>query len=333
MSEEKEEIQYYDIDKTLSRQRIFNFTLGARGCGKTYAAKVRAVKNFLSKGKQFVYIRRYETEIPQAEMRNFFDDIADQFDGVEFSSYNGLFRINKKVAGWYIALSKATMLKSVPFPNVSLIIFDEFIIEVGVHRYLPNEVRTFLECYSTISRDRDVPVVFLSNSISQTNPYFIYFDITMQEGQTLKLTPFICVEYLSLKSFTEHVRNTKFGQLISNTAYGDYAIENKFLLDTNDFVAKLPANCKYLCTFIINSSKMGYYSDPQNGTYYISSKIDPTCERVYALNIDEHVNGTKLAARNNIYIVSAVQSFSNGDLRFTSIKIKNIVTPILKKYL
>ena len=144
---------YYDPNKTLSRQRLFNFVVGARGCGKTYGAKKTVIKRFLKSGKQFVYLRRYETEMPAAEMLNFFDDVSVEFPDTEFKSYNGLFRINKQIAGWYFPLSKATMLKSIPFPNVDLIIFDEFIIEVGIYRYLPNEVRTFLECYSTISRD------------------------------------------------------------------------------------------------------------------------------------------------------------------------------------
>lgn len=324
---------YYDINKTLSKQRLFNFVLGARGCGKSFAFKRKAVDNFLKRGEQFVYIRRYETELPAAEMRNFFDDIAEYYPDTDFRSYNGLFRINKQVAGWYIPLSKATMLKSVPFPNVTLIGFDEFIIEVGAIRYLPNEVRAFLECYSTISRDRDIPVLFLSNSISSTNPYFIYFDIKMEPGQTTKLTEFISVEYLSLQAFSEHMKSTKFGKLVAGTAYGEYAHENKFLLDTEDFISALPSNARYCCTFKVNTNDVGYYVDSISGLYFMSHKIDQTCPRVFALDISEHTEFTKLALRTNQFLISAIQNFSMGTLRFTSIRIKNIVTPVLRRFI
>lgn len=156
----KDTSMYYNADDTLSRNRLFNFVVGARGAGKTYGAKKRAIKNFTEKGEQFVYLRRYDTEMPQSQMRNFFDDIMQEFPDHEFKADRGLFRIDKEVAGWYFPLSKAVMLKSMPFPNVTLIIFDEFIIGAGAYRYLQNEVVTFLECYSTISRDRDVPVLF-----------------------------------------------------------------------------------------------------------------------------------------------------------------------------
>lgn len=325
-------IQYYDINKTLSKQRIFNFVLGARGCGKSYAFKQRVIKNFLEKGEQFVYIRRYETEIPASQMRNFFDDVSQNWPDVEFKSHNGLFKINNKIAGWYIPLSKATMLKSIPYPLVTLIGFDEFIIETGFARYLPNEVRSLLECYSTISRDRDVPILFLSNSISRFNPYFVYFDIKMEEGQTTKLTPFISVEYLQLESFSEHMKNTKFGQLVAGTAYGEYAHANKFLLDTDDFIAKLPADATYMCTFIIKDHKIGFYN-AVSGNYYMSKKIDPSCKRVFALSVDEHNEATQLALRSNMFVITALQSFSTGTLRFSDLVTKNLVQDVLKKYL
>lgn len=40
---------YYDIDKTLSKQRLFNFVVGPRGVGKTYGFKRRVIQNFLKR--------------------------------------------------------------------------------------------------------------------------------------------------------------------------------------------------------------------------------------------------------------------------------------------
>lgn len=324
---------YYDPNKTLSRQRLFNFVIGARGCGKTYGAKKTVIRNFLRRGEQFVYLRRYETEMPSAEMRNFFDDIAHEFPEANFNTYRGLFRINNEIAGWYFPLSKATMLKSIPFPNVSLIIFDEFIIEVGIYRYLPNEVRTFLECYSTISRDRDVPVLFMSNAITLTNPYFLYFKLNFEEGQTIKLTKFISVEILQNKEYTEHVKQTKFGQLIADTEYGQYNIENKFLLDTGTFLQDLPSGANYMCTFLIEGRMFGYFSAPSEGLCYLSDKVDGTCKRKFALNFSEHSTDTILALKANPYIQSILNKYCQGLLRFTTQEVKNISTSVLRRML
>lgn len=322
---------YYDPNKTLSRQRLFNFVVGARGCGKTYGAKKTVIRNFLRRKEQFVYLRRYETEMPAAEMRNFFDDIAEEFPDVEFKAYNGLFRINGDIAGWYFPLSKATMLKSIPFPNVSVIIFDEFIIEVGIYHYLPNEVRTFLECYSTISRDRDVPVLFLSNAITMTNPYFLYFKLKFEEGQTVKLTKFISVELIQSEEYANHVKQTKFGQLIADTEYGQYNMQNKFLLDTGTFIEDMPGGAAYICTLIISNREIGFYVANQDMKWYLSPKVDQTCKRKYALTFSEHDQNTILAQRANPYVRQMLDVYCQGNLRFTTQEVKNICSETLRK--
>ena len=46
--------------------------------------------------------------------------------------------------GYAVNLSTAGMKKSVAYPLVTRIIYDEFTIEKGFIRYLPNEVQSFL---------------------------------------------------------------------------------------------------------------------------------------------------------------------------------------------
>jgi len=323
--------KYWDINKTLSYNTLFNFVVGPRGAGKTYGAKNRGIQNYLRKNEQFVYVRRYETEMPGAEMKNFFNDIEDKYQDHDFKSGQGLFRIDGDIVGWYVPLSKAQMLKSIPFPNVSMIIFDEFIIDTGVYHYLKNEVTSFLEMYSTISRDRDIPVFFLSNAITYTNPYFLYFDINLQEGQRLKIKGDISLELVENAEFTEHMKNTRFGKLIAGTEYGNYSIENKFFRDTDTFIEKMENAGRYLMTIVADSVSFGVYMDDVKDLIYISEKVDKTGKRV-TMDTDNHDPNTLLLKKSGSVILSMmVDYYSRGNLRFETIQAKNICTKLLRR--
>lgn len=324
---------YYNCNNTLQRGKLFNFVLGPRGAGKTYGAKKKVIQNFLDRGEQFVYLRRYDTELKEGTMRNFFDDVCQDFPDVEFSAGKGVFRINKAIAGWYTPISKAKLLKSIPFPNVTLIIFDEFIIDTGLIRYLPSEVTCFLECYSTISRDRDVPVLFLSNALTLTNPYFVYFDIQFEPGQKSKIQGDISIEFVENKAFTDHMNQTRFGKLIKGTAYADYAISNKFLLDTDTFISKMTSAAVYAATLRVDRFEFGVYRETMTGLMYLSEKVDPSCKYIVSLNTASHSQDTVLATRQNVVLYSINQAFTEGTLRFESQTVKNVMMPLLKKLL
>lgn len=322
---------YYDINKTLSYNTLFNFVVGPRGAGKTYAAKKRAISNFLKRGEQFVYLRRYDTELPANTIKNFFDDVMQEFPDHEFKSNLGVFRIDGAIAGWYFPLSKATMMKSTPFPNVSMMIFDEFIIDVGMVHYLPKEVTAFLECYSTVSRDRDIPVFFLSNAITFTNPYFLYFDITLEEGQRLKIKGDISLELVENPAYTDHVKNTRFGKLIANTEYGKYNMENKFLRDTDTFITKMSNNSFYVATLIMQNQEFGIYRDMKDDLMFISEKIDPTAKKL-VLDTDSHNDDTLLVKmRGSVVINMLLDYYTKGNVRFETQKAKNMAIDLFRR--
>ena len=325
--------RYYDVDTILSKNRLFNFVVGPRGVGKTYSAKRRVIKNFLTKGKQFVYVRRYDTELKKSEIQKFFDDICNEFPDCTFYAGNGVFRINDLIAGWYMPLSKSQLFKSVPFPNVNLIVFDEFIIDVGTYRYLPNEVTTFLEAYSTISRDRDIQALFLSNAITFTNPYFLYFDLSLEKGQRVKLLQDICLELVENPEYQNHMANTRFGRLTAGTAYGKYAFQNEFLRDSDNFIESIPTNSRYVATLIIDGLQFGVYYESVNDMYYISEKLDSTCNIKLVINEDDHDTNTIYVKKSNVILLTLSEYFSLGRVRFETQKAKNVMYNILKRTL
>ena len=77
---------YYNFDKLFSYNFLLAFVIADRGCGKTFGAKVSMIKRFLKTGDEFIYLRRYKTELDMA-LGTFWDDIQSHgyFDDLELS--------------------------------------------------------------------------------------------------------------------------------------------------------------------------------------------------------------------------------------------------------
>lgn len=327
------ENQWYDVNRTLSYNKLLNFVVGPRGVGKTYSCKRYVIKRFLQTGEQFVYLRRYDTELKAGQIELFFSDISAEFEDVDFAVKNGKFYIDGHVAGYYIPLSKAAQYKSVPFPSVQKIIFDEFIIDQGLIRYLPNEVNTFNEMYSTIARLRDVKVLFLSNAITFTNPYFLYFNVEMQKGQTIYKGDDILVELIENKNYSARAASTRFGKIISGSRYGEYAISNEFLRDNDTFVEAIPDASVALFNIAYSGCLFTVYapvSTKHGFKWYISEKVDKTLKCTISLDIDDHDAETTLKTNSSVWFMQLKSKYANAEVRFTTIKVKNLLSSKLK---
>ena len=228
------------------------------------------------------------------------------------------------------------------------IIFDEFIIDKGVYHYLPNEVEYFLEFYETVARTREVKTFFLANAITQTNPYFLYFDIELPYNKTVqtfynngkgrftkrktKDSANVLIELVANKDYIEMKNNTRFGQLITGTNYSGYAIENNFLRDKKSFLEKKGADARYSFKMIYNNSSLGVWVDYNQGCYYISEDFDPKTKTAYAFTTEEHEPNTLLITtiNKNILLKNLFDTFKNGGVRFENMSIKNIFYELIK---
>ena len=219
---------YYDYSKILSYNAFINFLIGERGVGKTYGASKFVTKQFINKGEEFVYIRRYKTELSKA-VPQFFSALInnDEFPDHELAVKGNKFMIDGKVGGQAFSLSTAQSLKSSNFPKVKTIIFDEFIIEPGGQHYLKNEVECFLSLVESISRMRDVRIFMLANAVTITNPYFIYFDISLPYNTDIKTyrDGLILIQYMNSLEYREAKAKTKFGRLTSGNTSSPTALE------------------------------------------------------------------------------------------------------------
>ena len=320
---------WYDINRTLSHNCLMNFVVGNRGCGKTYAAKRWAIKDFLNNGNQFVYLRRYDSELKS--LSTFFRDISQEFPYEEFKVDGRQFIINDEVAGYAVALSNAAVKKSVSYQDVNKIIFDEFIIDKGYLRYLPNEVTSFLDFYETVARMREnVIAMCLSNSISVINPYFLYFDLSLPYGKNVFKRNDILLELVANQEFIEAKKQTRFGKLIEGTQYADYAIENKFLRDNNQFIKKRgPKSWPYF-NFVWNGEEFGVWADSK-GDLYVTEDVTKDV-RSYTISKEDHREGlTFTNFRQSYYYRNLAQAFSMGTLYFVNQNCKKSTMEMFSK--
>lgn len=320
---------YWDISKALSYNCLFNFIIGARGVGKSYGAKKFVINDFIKNGNQFVYVRRFKEELKKID--KFYDDVGQEFAEHDMKVDGSLFFIDGEEAGTALALSTAKIEKSTPYPFVKTIIFDEFILDNGFHKYLPDEVTNFLELYSTIARTRDVRVFFLSNALTITNPYFIYFDISLPYGKNFRAKDDILIEMVVDNEYTEKAKNTRFGKMISGTPYGNYAIENNFLRDSKDFIQKKTVNSKYFFTFTFKGEKYGVWTDYSIGVMYVSKDVDPSYRITFSFTLADHSPNTLLLKGSKSYFVETfIKAYKLGLVRFESVNIKNICNEFIK---
>lgn len=326
---------YYDGTKTISYNSLFNFIIGGRSIGKTFFFKKYCINNFIKKKKQFIYVRRYKEEL-QKTISSFFDDVKKFFPNNTFSIKGNKFYIDGEIAGFYFALSTANILKSMSFPNVYNIIFDEFIIEKGVYRYLHQEVKAFLNFYDTISRDRDIKVYFLANAITMTNPYFLYFNINSlpknEKNFQLLNNNLILFEYVNSDIFLHQREKTKFGQLIKNTDYGNFSLNNQFLLDNKNFIEKKSGKCVFYFAFKFNSTTFGVWQDIQKDILYISYDYNKNQKFILTTNIDDH-NESTILLKNLAIWKEFTNYYKYCQMRFETINIKNQVYNLIKSIL
>lgn len=309
----------------LSQKCIFNYVVGLRGGGKSFAGKEIGIKRFKKKGKQFIYLRRYQTELDV--MVDFFADIRWKFPKDELKQVGDKLYINGELAGYMIALTKTQALKSVPFPEVTTIIFDEFIIDKGRLTYLKNEPQMLQEFYDTVDRGRDETVVVsIGNAISVVNPHFVYYGLYPDPTKrfTKDTNKSVCIEFYTNTFFADEKKKTRFGRAIAETEYGQYNLYNRFLRDSDSFIKDRPnsANNK-VYQFILDGQKYSLWQDIREQCFYIDNNFESNFGyyRTHVLNPNEMVDNDKsmiLLKKNSAVMKRLKVWLERGDLYFNN---------------
>ena len=330
---------WYDKGQLLSYKCFFNMIVGNRGAGKSYAFKTWCIDDFIKNGNQFVWVRRYQEELDEFKTR-FFEDIEHLYEGHELhitgSKKGGKIYVDKKLAGEYIPLSTSSKQKSIPRPHVDIIIFDEFLVDKSTYKYLKNEVTILMELIESVFRKRDdVRGLFLvGNNISFSNPYTLYFKIPQVKGRFWHKNDIICVENFANADFVAEKKATRFGKLVAGTEYEAYAIENKALLDNDDFIAKKSSNAKFICSIRYNKNTYGFWMDYKEGKMYVNTEYDQYSYYNYSITRDDHTENTffiKNGKSKYAYVNDILYCFKSGCLYYANQLVKSECLEIMSK--
>lgn len=193
---------FYDIRRLMRDypNAYYYVVFGERSNGKTYSALEYALERYKKNGEQFAYVRRWGEDIRPKNLVDLFSghtengSIAKIFEGEWTRIHYGsskfylervteegdIERANDNV-GFAFDLNSMEHYKSISFPRITTIIFDEFMSRGG---YLPNEWILFTNTLSTIIRLRNnVKIIMLGNTVNKYCPYFGEMGLTHVKEQ------------------------------------------------------------------------------------------------------------------------------------------------------
>lgn len=181
-------MKYYSLDNILSKNCQYNMIIGERSNGKTYASLKYGLENYCKTGKQMAIIRRWQDDFRGKRGATMFNALISNgvVSKLTNNEYNDIYYyagrwflckyeddkriMDQKPFAYGFAISAQEHDKSTSYPDITTVIFDEFLTRTA---YLPDEFVLLMNVLSTIIRDRDdVKIFMLGNTVNKYCPYF-----------------------------------------------------------------------------------------------------------------------------------------------------------------
>ena len=181
--------KYYSLKNILSKKAQYNIIFGERSNGKTYSVLKYGLEQYTKDGKQMAIIRRWQDDFKGKRGASMFDSLAANYE-IEYMTKgkwtnvyyfggrwflcnykdDGTREIDETPFAYAFSITSMEHDKSTSYPNVTTILFDEFLTRTA---YLPDEFVLFMNVLSTIIRDRtNVKIFMLGNTVNKYCPYF-----------------------------------------------------------------------------------------------------------------------------------------------------------------
>lgn len=288
------------------------FLIGARGNGKSYCTKSHLLSQAFENiedgkcFKQLAYIRRYDLDCKDSLLEPYFADMPIQ--EITNGKYSCISVFRKKIyfanlgldgkvkreicIGQCFSLSGAEHYKSLMFPNIYNIIFEEVISQDNTYLYKEVTVK-FQQLISTILRNRKGKVYLIGNTLSRICPYYGEFGLTNAENVPIGDYVDYTFEHTKIRVF--HVKPTDYnsgmfwGNSAKNITDGEYITENQPHLSDEIIKYDILYTCvlkydnfKYLLQFLKHKTTSEYVwyvspktTDIQKNTRVIALEYNP----------------------------------------------------------
>lgn len=184
-------IKYYSPKNIIAKNCTYNVIFGERSNGKTYSILKYGVEQFFETGGTIAIVRRWQEDIKGRRANDIWSALNNNgeisriskglYQGVCYFSgkfylcnYDGdtgrpIYNDNDCI-GHCFALSENEHNKSISYPKITTILFDEFLT---AKVYLQDEFVLFMNTVSTIIRQRtNVKIFMLGNTVNKYCPYF-----------------------------------------------------------------------------------------------------------------------------------------------------------------
>lgn len=182
--------KYYSLKNILSKNAQYNIIFGERSNGKTYAVEYYGLENYIKTHETMGLIRRWKEDFRGKRGQHMFDALVannvpskltkGEFNTIVYRNYQWFlakydsetneYTLDIQPFCYAFTLSDVEHDKSVSFPTITTILFDEFLTR-GL--YLQDEFVIFMNVLSTIIRQRDnVKIFMLGNTVNKFCPYF-----------------------------------------------------------------------------------------------------------------------------------------------------------------
>lgn len=184
--------KFYSLEKIKKHNADYNFIIGERSNGKTYAVKMEILKKHSESNEreQSALIRRWDEDFKGVRGQNMFSDVVEngelkklfngKYDGITYFRHAWYLTKRNDETGkdikndepfcYAFSITAMEHDKSTSYPRVTTILFDEVLTR---KQYVPDEFILFMNCISTIIRTRDnVKIYMLGNTVSHFSPYY-----------------------------------------------------------------------------------------------------------------------------------------------------------------
>lgn len=291
---------YCDIESIIKAGLPFNFIVGGRGTGKTYGA----LKYLLESGKEFILLRRTQTQVDIIGKPEFSPFKALERDlGIEvtcksLTKYTSGFYVNEKLIGIVCALSTFSNLRGFS-STAEILVFDEFIPERH-ERPIKEEGGAFLNVIETVNRNRElngfnpIQVLCLANANDIGNSIFMELDL-IKHAEKLKQSKRLyymnkerglLLVNLEESPISKKKEETALYKLIKNSQFKKMSLSNDYIDDSiaviksENLDSYNPLVTISDCTIYKHKSEKRYYmSEHRKGSPEIYSTASADIER------------------------------------------------------